>query len=285
MESSSLFPRKSFLNIRGSLLTLDSPKIMGILNITDDSFYDGGFYRTPKAQLNRVEEMLNQGATFIDIGAQSSRPGAIEVGAETEIKQLIPALKRIRAAFPEAILSIDTWHAAVAKAAVAEGGDIINDISGGLFDPIMFDTMATLKVPYVLMHTGGRPDNMQNNPRYADVLKEVIYFMSKQIDKLNYVGVNDIIIDPGFGFGKTIEHNYQLLRQLNHFTFLENPILVGISRKSMIYRALNTNAVNALNGTTALQMIALSKGADILRVHDVKEAQECVKLHLMLHQS
>ena len=282
MSASSLFPKKSFLNIRGKLYNLDEPKVMGILNITPDSFFDGGKYITEKEQLNRVEQMLNEGADFIDIGAQSSRPGAKEIGAEKEISMLNLALDSIRKHFPQAIISVDTWHSQVAKSAYNSGADIINDISGGTFDKEMFATMLELQIPYILMHTGGRPEVMQNSPHYENVLKEVIYFMSKQIAELNFMGVNDIIIDPGFGFGKSIEHNYDLLKNLNHFSFLEAPILVGISRKSMIYKYLNINPVDSLNSTTALNMIALKNGADILRVHDVKEAKECVELWKML---
>lgn len=282
MSSSSLFPKKSFLNIRGGLYSLESPKIMGILNITKDSFYDGGKYTTEKKQLYRVEQMLNEGADFIDIGAQSSRPGANEIGAEQETSMLMPTIESVITHFPEAIISVDTWHSQVAKAAFNNGADIINDISGGTFDKEMFSTILGIQIPYIIMHTGGRPDVMQDNPKYENVLKEVIYFISKQIAALNFMGVNDIIIDPGFGFGKTIENNYDLLKNLNHFSFLEAPILVGISRKSMIYKYLNIKPIDSLNSTTALNMIALKNGADILRVHDVKEAKECVELNKML---
>lgn len=282
MSASSLFPKKSFLNIRGELYNLDSPKVMGILNITPDSFFDGGKYTTEKEQLNRVEQMLAEGADFIDIGAQSSRPGAKEIGAEQEISMLNPIIQSIRRHFPQAIVSVDTWHSQVAKSTYNHGADIINDISGGKFDKEMFATILEIQIPYILMHTGGHPEVMQNSPHYENVLKEVIYFMSKQIAELNFMGVNDIIIDPGFGFGKTIEHNYDLLKNLNHFSFLEAPLLVGISRKSMIYKYLNIKPIDSLNSTTALNIIALKNGADILRVHDVKEAKECVELWKML---
>ncbi len=283
MKSSELFPPKTFLNIRGELYSLNQAKVMGILNITPDSFFDGGKYTNEKAQLQRVEEMLSQGADFIDIGAQSSRPGAKEVGAEKEIELLTPIISSIRKYFPEAILSIDTWHASVAKATYNAGADMINDISGGTFDKDIFRCMQEIQLPYILMHTGGRPENMQDNPTYDNILKDIIYFMSRQLNTLNHIGVNDIIIDPGFGFGKTMAHNYELLSQLSHFSFLEAPILVGLSRKSMIYKPLNQKPEEALNGTTALNMIALEQGADILRVHDVKEAKECIQLHQMLH--
>ncbi len=282
MPSSSLFPKKLNINIRGRLYSLDTPKVMGILNITPDSFFDGGKYTTEKEQLKRVEIMLNEGADFIDIGAQSSRPGAKEIGAEKEISMLAIAIESIRKHFPQAIISIDTWHSNVAKTAYNLGADIINDISGGTFDKDMFKTILELQIPYILMHTGNKPEIMQNNPQYKNVLKEVIYFMSKQISELNLIGVNDIIIDPGFGFGKTLEHNYELLKNLNHFSFLEAPLLVGISRKSMIYKYLNIKPEESLNSTTALNMIALKNGADILRVHDVKEARECIELFKLL---
>jgi len=256
---------------------------MGILNITSDSFYDGGKYENEKDQLKRVEQMLKEGADFIDIGAQSTRPGAIDIGPKQELEMLSPTITSIRKHFPEAIISVDTWHSKVAKNVYNIGADMINDISGGTFDEEMFNTINEIQIPYILMHTGGKPSDMQENPSYDNVLKEVIYFMSKQIAKLNHIGVNDIIIDPGFGFGKTLEHNFELLKNLNYFSFLESPLLVGISRKSMIYKTLDTNPENALNGTTALHFKALEGGANILRVHDVKEAKECIDLYLKLN--
>ena len=278
MPSSSLFPKKSFLNIRGQLYALGSPKIMGILNITEDSFFDGGNNIQIDSQLQQVEKMLNNGADIIDIGAQSTRPGATEIGEQMELNKILPSITAIRKRFPEAIISIDTWYSKVAKAAFEAGADIINDISGGQFDEKMFETISQIQIPYILSHTLGRPGVMQDNPQYNNVLKDVILFLSKQINQLNLLGVNDIIIDPGFGFGKTLEDNFELLNQLNHFAFLEAPILVGLSRKSMIYKSLNNDPKDALNGTTALHMIALKQGAHILRVHDVKEAKECIQL-------
>ena len=271
------------INIRGDIYSLNSPKVMGILNITPDSFYDGGMYSNEKAQLLRVEQMLSEGANFIDIGAQSTRPGAKEIDHEKELKLLSPTIKSVRKHFPDTIISIDTWNSTVAKTAHNLGADMINDISGGTFDNNMFDAINEIQVPYILMHTGGKPSNMQDNPQYNNILKHVIFFLSEQIGKLNYIGVNDIIIDPGFGFGKTLDHNFELLKNLNHFSFLEVPILVGLSRKSMIYNSLGSNPKNALNGTTALHMAALNGGADILRVHDVKEAKECIDLYLKLN--
>ncbi len=278
-----LFSKKTSINIKGKLMKLDEPKIMGILNITDDSFFDGGKYILEEKYTARVAKMLDEGADIIDIGAQSTRPGAHEVGAKQEIERLIPVLNNLVKQFPKAVFSVDTWHARVAEQAITSGANMINDISGGTFDMEMMETIATLQVPYVLMHTGGRPNRMQENPKYKNVVKEVIYFLSKQMDKLNQIGVNDVIIDPGFGFGKTLEHNYEIMKHLDQFNFLEAPILVGISRKSMIYNTLNINADNALNGTTALNMIALEKGATFLRVHDVKAAKEVVKLHQLLN--
>jgi dihydropteroate synthase len=281
----TLFSKKSSINVNGRLMNLQKPRVMGILNITEDSFYDGGSYLNEEKYIAHVSKMLSEGADIIDIGAQSTRPGSHEVGKEKEIEQLIPVIQNIKKEFPKAIISVDTWHARVAEQAIISGAHIINDISGGTFDMDMFNTIADLQVPYVLMHTGGRPDKMQTNPSYKNVVKEVIYFLSKQLDKLNHMGVNDVIIDPGFGFGKTLEHNYDLLQHLDHFKFLETPILVGISRKSMIYNHLDINSKKALNGTTALNTIALGKGASFLRVHDVKQAKEVIKIHELLHNS
>ena len=285
MRTNDLFPKKKSLNIRGNIFELHTPKAMGILNITSDSFYDGGKYTLEYKQLKQVELMLEQGADFIDIGAQSTRPGAKEISEEKEVELLTPTIKAIKKTFPKAIISIDTWHSAVAEEMYNNGADIINDISGGMFDKAMFTTIAKIQLPYIVMHTGNRPDIMQNNPQYANVIKEVIYFMSKQIAQLNKLGVNDIIIDPGFGFGKTIEHNYELLSHLKSFSFLESPVLVGISRKSMLYKPLNISSAQALNASTAANMIALKNGADILRVHDVKEAVECIKIHNLINSA
>jgi dihydropteroate synthase len=273
-----IFKKHRSINIKGELFFFDRPEIMGILNITGDSFYDGGKYNDKDRALKRVEEMLDDGAGFIDIGAQSSRPGAQEKGADEELKLLLPVLDAVIGAFPDAVISVDTWHSKVAKEAVNHGAAMINDISGGTFDAQMFDTIAALGVPYVLMHTGGRPDVMQDNPVYDDVLNDVISFLSERLNELNLKGVSDVIIDPGFGFGKTLEHNYTLMKNLDHFAFTERPVLVGISRKSMIYRLLNIKPQEALTGTIALNTFALLKGADILRVHDVKAAAETIKI-------
>ena len=284
MKKSKLFPGKSNINIGGRLLSLDEPLVMGILNVTEDSFFDGGLYNTEEKWLKKVEQMINEGVDIIDIGTQSSRPGSKEIGAEEEIKVLIPVIQSIRKNYPKALLSVDTWHSRVAEQSVISGAHMINDISGGTFDLEMFATVAKLKVPYVLMHTFDRPEIMQNDPNYENVVKEVMYFLSRQLDKLNHLGVNDVIVDPGFGFGKTLEHNYSLLQYLDHFQFLECPVMVGISRKSMIYKPLNINPNEALNGSSALNMVSLEKGAKILRVHDAKEAKEVIQLYKLLNK-
>lgn len=279
-----IFNGNKYLKIKGSLYHIDRPKVMGILNISEDSFYDGGRYGTEADMLRRVEVMINEGADFIDIGAQSSRPGASEKGAKEELKLLLPIIKSINKNFSDVILSVDSWHSQVAEEVANHGVDMINDISGGTFDDKMFETIARLRMPYVLMHTGGRPAVMQQNPNYNDVVQDVIYFLSQQLLKLNELGIPDVIVDPGFGFGKTMEHNYILMNALEHFTYLERPILVGISRKSMIYNKLNTNPEQALAGTIALNMVALQKGADILRVHDVKEAVDTITMFMALKE-
>ncbi len=280
--NNQIFKSEKCLNIDGRLYELETPKVMGILNVTEDSFFDGGRYLSDKSILNHVELMIEEGADFIDIGAQSSRPGAIEKGAEEELSFLIPVIIAIKKSFPNAILSVDSWHSSVAREVVSHGVSMINDISGGRFDTNMFKTMAQLRVPYVLMHTGGRPEVMQQSPTYDDVIQEVIFFLSQQLQKLNEYGLSDVIIDPGFGFGKTMEHNYHLMESLEHFTYLERPLLVGVSRKSMIYNKLKISPKEALAGTIALNMVALQKGADILRVHDVKEAVDTIKIFLAL---
>ncbi|MCK5855977.1 MAG: dihydropteroate synthase [Bacteroidales bacterium] len=280
----TLFQKKTSINVNGHLMNLESPKVMGILNITDDSFFDGGKYLNEEKYISHVGKLLSEGADIIDIGAQSSRPGSLELGKDAEIKRIVPVIQNVRKHFPKSIISVDTWHARVAEQSIISGANMINDISGGTFDIDMFNSIANLQVPYILMHTGGRPDKMQDSPNYKNVVKEVIYFLSKQLDRLNHLGINDVIIDPGFGFGKTQEHNFELMKHLDHFNFLETPILIGISRKSMIHKPLNTNANNSLNGTTALNMIALEKGASILRVHDVRQAKEVIKMYELLKQ-
>ncbi len=266
------------INCNGTLIDLSTPKVMGILNITPDSFYDGGKYKDESSILRQVETMLSDGATFIDIGAYSSRPGAAEVTEPEELQRIVPVVELLQREFPNALLSIDTFRSSVAKACVAAGASMINDISGGMLDPKMIETVAGLHVPYVMMHMKGTPQNMQDDPTYEDVTKEVLFYFSEQIAEARKHNMKDIIVDPGFGFGKTIEHNYELLKKLSLFSTFELPVLIGISRKSMIYRFLDISSEDALNGTTALHTAALLNGAHILRVHDVKEAIECVKL-------
>ncbi len=260
------------------MLDFSYPKVMGILNITPDSFYDGNRYITEKAVLNRVEQMLTEGVDIVDIGAFSSRPGANMVSYEEERQRLMPLLKSIKKHYPETLISIDTFRSAIAREAVAEGAHIINDISAGNLDDNMFQTIADLQVPYIMMHMQGVPYDMQKNPHYEDVVKDILSFFKDKIDTLNSLNFDKIIIDPGFGFGKTIAHNYILLKHLKEFKKLGYPVLAGISRKSMLYKLLDITPDKALNATTVANTIALLNGADILRVHDVKEAVEAVKI-------
>ena len=274
------------LDCRGQLLDLSRPVVMGILNVTPDSFFDGGRYTGVEAALKQAEKMLAEGATILDVGGVSSRPGAAEVSEKEELERIIPVIEGIKSHFSEAIISIDTWRASVAKAAVEAGASMVNDISGGQFDARMFETVAVLDTPYILMHIQGTPDTMQQNPHYEDVVTEVLDFFIQKIEKLRALGVKDIVLDPGFGFGKTVEHNYQLLKNLQIFPNVTGlPVLAGISRKSMICKVLKVNPENALNGTTALHMVALQQGAKILRAHDVRAAVEVVKLWEQLEQS
>lgn len=270
------------LNCNGTLISLNRPKIMGILNITPDSFYDGGKYTDQESVLQQVEKMLTDGATFIDIGAYSSRPGADDVDEETELKRILPIVQLVLEKYPEALLSIDTFRAKVAQACIERGAVMVNDISAGLRDKNMFSAIAKMGVPYIMMHMRGTPKTMQLKTHYDDMLKEMLFFFSERLTLAKSLGIKDIIIDPGFGFAKTLEQNYELLRRLDVLTLVEHPVLVGISRKSMIYKLLNTTSDEALNGTSALHMVCLGKGAHILRVHDVKEAMECVRLHEQL---
>ena len=260
------------------LLDLSTPVVMGILNLTDDSFYDGGHFNSIKKALLQTEKMLDNGAKIIDIGAYSSRPNAKHISTQEEWERLEKTLKIINKEFPEAFLSVDTFRSEIAKRSIDNGAHIINDISAGNLDNTMFDTIADLNVPYIMMHMQGTPQNMQNNPQYECIENEVKEYFVSKIKTLEEKGVKKIIIDPGFGFGKTLEHNYQLLNHLETLHNLECPLVVGVSRKSMVYKVLETDAKNALNGTTAIHSLCLSKGASILRVHDVKEAVECVKL-------
>ncbi len=255
-----------------------SPKIMGILNLTPDSFYDGNQYLQESKMLNRVEQMLIEGADIIDIGAFSSRPGADFVSLDEERKRLLPNLIKIRKKFPNTFISVDTYRAEIVKEVIQIGASMINDISAGNLDENMFKTIAELQVPYVMMHMQGTPENMQQNPDYKDVVNDILIFFIQKIERLKKLNFDNIIIDPGFGFGKTIKHNYEILSRLEEFKMIDKPVLVGMSRKSMFYKMLKTNPENALNATTSAHTIALLKGADILRVHDVKEAMEVVKI-------
>lgn len=267
------------INTNGRLMDLSEPKVMGILNVTPDSFYAGSRGATERDILHRLHPIVDEGADIIDIGACSSRPGADEVSMEEEMSRLRMGLGLIRKHCPEAIVSVDTFRADVAKMCVEEYGvALINDISAGQMDGEMFPTIARLGIPYIMMHMKGTPQDMQTNPHYDHLLKEVFYYFSEKIQKLRDLGVKDIVIDPGFGFGKTLEDNYQLMNHLEEFALFEVPLLVGISRKSMIYKLLGTTPEEALNGTTALNTIALLKGAHILRVHDVRAAREAVKI-------
>ena len=277
-DKNTFFHQKLTLNVRGRLLDLSSPKVMGIVNITPDSFYDGGETLTIDKALEQTGKMLEEGATFIDIGAYSSRPNAQHISSEEEIERLIPALTAIVKEYPEAIISIDTFRAAVAKAAVESGAHIINDISGGEMDEDMFRTAADLQVPYILMHMKGTPQTMVSESQYSDIFDEVYQYFVTRIHTLKQLGVIDIILDPGFGFAKTADQSFELLGKMDQFKLLELPVLAGMSRKSMISKTLNTTAELALNGTTVANTIALLKGAKILRVHDVKEAMEAITI-------
>lgn len=267
------------INVRGKLLDLSKPCVMGILNVTPDSFYAESRKQSEEDILLRANEILEQGATIIDIGAYSSRPGADEVSPKEETERLTHALTIIRKAHPEAIISIDTFRASVAETCVRDyGADIINDISGGELDKNMFETVARLQVPYILMHMKGTPQNMQQDTHYDNLLADILQYFGRKIDELHELGVNDIILDPGYGFAKTLEQNYELLHEQEALLEFGQPLLVGISRKSMIYRLLGTTPQEALNGTSVLNTIALTKGANILRVHDVREAVETIAI-------
>ena len=266
------------INCKGTLIDLSRPKVMGILNITPNSFFDGGKYADENAILQQVEKMLNEGATFIDVGAYSSKPNAAFVSEEEEIRRLIPIVALLVNEFPEIILSIDTFRSSVAEKAIEAGAAIINDISAGNLDAAMMQTVAKLQVPYIMMHMKGTPNTMQSLTQYDDILKEMMLYFAQKINQARSLGINDLIIDPGYGFAKTTEQNFEVLQKSELFKHLEVPILAGLSRKSMIYKTLNNNSQEALNGTTVLNTLALTKGANILRVHDVKEAMETVAL-------
>ncbi|MBR9923026.1 MAG: dihydropteroate synthase [Bacteroidetes bacterium] len=273
------------LNCRGKLLDLSEPQIMGILNITPDSFFDGGKYNQKDSIIEQCARMIREGASILDIGGMSSRPGAKVISAEEEKTRVLPVIEMLRQEFPDVILSLDTIRGSVAKKGLEKGIHIINDISAGSIDPSILEITARYKAPYVLMHMQGRPENMQDNPVYANILEEVYDFFVAAIDRLRGMGIRDIIADPGFGFGKKVEDNYALLKHLRLFSNLEIPLLAGVSRKSMVCKVLNVNPDKALNGTTALHMVALQQGARILRVHDVREAAETIKLWQQLEKT
>lgn len=267
------------INVKGQLIDLSEPQVMGILNVTPDSFFSGSRKQTETEIRERVAEIFNEGASMIDVGAYSSRPDADDIPPEEEMSRLRRGLKIVREMFPEAVVSVDTFRADVARMCVEEyGADIINDISGGNMDCRMFSTVAELGVPYILMHMKGTPQTMQQSPQYDDLMKDILLYFAERVQQLRDLGQKDIIIDPGFGFAKTLDHNYELMQQLDKLGIFELPVLVGISRKSMIYRLLGGTPADALNGTTTLNTIALLKGASILRVHDVKECVEVVNI-------
>jgi dihydropteroate synthase len=279
-----LFPQKYTFQIKGCLYSLDKPKVMGILNLTPDSFFKGS--RVPakeNAWLFEAEKKIQEGADFLDLGGYSTRPGATHISTDEEINRVIPALKAIKKHFPDILLSVDTFRAEVASEAIAEGADLINDISAGNLDSNMLPLVAKVGVPYIAMHLKGTPQNMQAQTDYQQLLPEILYYFSEKIEQFRKFGIKDVIIDPGFGFAKTREQNFEVLRNLKSFRQLGLPILAGVSRKSMIYKTLDTSAEEALNGTTALNMFALTQGANILRVHDVKEAKETIQLFEQLY--
>nr|WP_294929185.1 dihydropteroate synthase [uncultured Flavobacterium sp.] len=272
------------INCKGQLIDLSVPKVMGILNVTPNSFFDGGKYKNEDEIISQVDKMRSDGATFIDIGAYSSKPSAQFVSEKEEINRIIPVIELILKHFPETLLSIDTFRAEVAKISIENGAAIINDIAAGELDNKMFDVIAQYNVPYIMMHMRGNPQTMQSLTQYGDIVKEMLFYFSEKVKKARSLGINDLILDPGFGFAKTTEQNYEVLQKMELFNLLELPVLAGVSRKSMIYKTLNNSAQEALNGTTVINTIALMKGANILRVHDVKEAVECVTLFNKISQ-
>ena len=273
------------INIKGNLLDLNKPKIMGILNVTPDSFFDGGLYNTEKKVDIQVMKMIEDGMDILDIGGYSSRPGAKEISINEEIDRVIPVVKFIRKTYPELILSVDTFRSEVARNCLDLGIDIINDISAGCIDKNILDVVAEYNCPYIMMHMKGTPQTMQVNPEYENLIKELLIYFAKRIYLAREKGIIDIIVDPGFGFGKTLDHNYTIMKKIENFKLLDLPILVGISRKSFITKQLDINKKDSLNGTTALNMYFLEKNINILRVHDVKEAKECIMLHEKIKSS
>ncbi|MDA7501853.1 dihydropteroate synthase [Chitinophagales bacterium] len=274
----------SSINIDGQLLSLKEPEIMGILNLTPDSFHDGARYNTEAAALKQAEKMLTEGAKIIDVGGMSSRPGAALVEEKEEQRRILSTISAIRSEFPTAIVSVDTVFASTARSAADAGAQIINDISAGTIDAELFKTVADLGLPYILMHMLGTPKTMQFDPKYENLVSDIIRFLHTKIIELRQLGIKDIIIDPGFGFGKKLDHNYRLLNQLSEFSVLGCPLLVGLSRKSMIYKLLGRQSNSSLNATTAAHMVALQNGAKLLRVHDVQAAMDCIKIFQQLNK-
>ena len=266
------------INCKQRLIDLSEPKVMGILNVTPDSFFDGGSYKNDRDILSKAEKMLDEGATFIDVGGYSSRPKAEHISEEEELIRVLPTIELLINEFPDILISIDTFRSNVARKAIQTGACMINDIAAGTMDVNMFSTVAELQIPYIIMHMQGTPQTMQLDPKYKDIVHDIIYYFSKKINELKSLGVHDIIIDVGFGFGKTMEHNYTLLKNLYLFKNLDVPLLTGVSRKSMLWRLLGSSAREALNATTVANSIALLNGTSILRVHDVKEAMEAIKI-------
>lgn len=287
MNSSSedkLFPQKYTFQIKGCLYSLNKPKVMGILNLTPDSFFEGSRVPTNKnSVLKEAEKKIKEGADFLDLGGYSTRPGAVDISIEEEIARVIPAITEIKKNFPDTLLSVDTFRSQVAKAAIEAGAELVNDISAGNLDPEMLPLVAKLGTPYIAMHLKGNPQTMQRETNYSDLIPDILAYFSEKVKQFGKLGIKDVIIDPGFGFAKTREQNFELLRNLSSFKRLGFPILVGVSRKSMIYKTLEISANEALNGTTALNMFALLQGADILRVHDVKEAKETIELAAQIY--
>ena len=273
------------INIKGNLLDLNKPKIMGILNVTPDSFFDGGLYNTEKKVDIQVMKMIEDGMDILDVGGYSSRPGAKEISINEEIDRVIPVVKFLRKTYPELILSVDTFRSEVARNCLDLGIDIINDISAGCIDKNILDVVAEYNCPYIMMHMKGTPQTMQINPEYENLIKELLIYFAKRIYLAREKGIIDIIVDPGFGFGKTLDHNYTIMKKIENFKLLDLPILVGISRKSFITKQLDIDKKDSLNGTTALNMYFLEKNVNILRVHDVKEAKECIMLHEKIKSS
>tara|TARA_B100000575_G_scaffold64050_1_gene49042 strand:- start:242 stop:1102 length:861 start_codon:yes stop_codon:yes gene_type:complete len=278
MTKDKNFNASNKIEVKNTSLDLSTPKIMGIINMTDDSFYDGGTNYNSNKTLKKVTKFIKEGADIIDIGGYSSRPGAKNISIKEEWKRIKDIIPIVNKNFPKTIISVDTFRSEIAKRAIENGAHIINDISGGSIDKCLFDTVASLKTPYILTHIKGNPENMQENPNYNSVINEITEYFQKKIKTLKSKGINNIIIDPGFGFGKSLQHNYEILNNLNKFKKFNLPILIGVSRKSMIYRLLKTNPKEALNGTTVVNTLCLLGGANILRVHDVKEAKECIKI-------